>query len=775
MINKHGTRYRLYKLQVRLWTLLLFLILLSLNISCADRNNISTGKDKYKGIFTHPPLNMPTNKVPDGPIAGNGDVGLVIGGNNEVLDFYFSKNDFWKSKPGYPDGGVFLPGGLNINIPSMKGTEFYAEQRLSDATIMMKMKNETSDLTLNTWVASSKNVVVVEFQNHGSPVEVNLDLWSQTGNGSVNKSGSEDGILWVTRSFTGPELEWPTEIAVAMKVYGANQPSFIITDTPVKVILGFCTNHESIEYLKTALEITSETNEQILTRLRNMHEQWWSDFWSRSWIEIGDDFLEQCYYGSQYLLASCSRNVDFPPGLWGNSLTEDASFYNWAGDYHLNYNHQAPWWGAYSSNHIVLTEPYDTPILEYMSNAKTHASTLLNNSGVYYPVGIGPKGFCSSRFPLDSLAMKKYYGTYENNIEGGIMFLGQKSNNLFCTANMFMRFYSTYDSAYASKVYPFLKEVANFWEDYLEFEDGRYVSKNDNFWEVGPWEGETWKENYGDINPTVTLGMLRMFFRGIKNVSMFLDVDKDMYEKWDHILSHLSTIPTTDTGNNIRIKACEAGNGSGSRTLPGFGRVMMHGLIFPSDAFGEIRDPEFIEILKNEISLWGKEPMGDADWSNMGNGFETFFTGAARVGINPDTLLYHLKSRIHKSLQPNLWITQAGGGTETFSAVPSCINEMLMQSYEGIIRLFPTWPVGQNAKFHHLRAYGAFLISSELKDKQVDYVKVISEKGRDLKIVNPWNSSDVMVKRNGKTEIFSGDILNIETSVMETILLKKQK
>jgi hypothetical protein len=219
MINKHGTRYRLYKLQVRLWTLLLFLILLSLNISCADRNNISTGKDKYKGIFTHPPLNMPTNKVPDGPIAGNGDVGLVIGGNNEVLDFYFSKNDFWKSKPGYPDGGVFLPGGLNINIPSMKGTEFYAEQRLSDATIMMKMKNETSDLTLNTWVASSKNVVVVEFQNHGSPVEVNLDLWSQTGNGSVNKSGSEDGILWVTRSFTGPELEWPTEIAVAMKVY----------------------------------------------------------------------------------------------------------------------------------------------------------------------------------------------------------------------------------------------------------------------------------------------------------------------------------------------------------------------------------------------------------------------------------------------------------------------------------------------------------------------------------------------------------------------------
>ena len=145
------------------------------------------------------------------------------------------------------------------------------------------------------------------------------------------------------------------------------------------------------------------------------------------------------------------------------------------------------------------------------------------------------------------------------------------------------------------------------------------------------------------------------------------------------------------------------------------------------------------------------------------------------MGIHPDTLLYQLKSRIHKSIQPNLWVSQAGGGTETFSAVPSCINEMLMQSYEGIIRLFPTWPSRKNAKFYQLRAYGAFLISSELKEKQVDYVKVLSEKGRLLRIVNPWNSSEVLVKKNGKTEIFSGDILNINTSVMETILLKKKK
>jgi alpha-L-fucosidase 2 len=754
-------------IQKLIFTVVAFII----SVICYGQHNIAQVSD-YKAVFTAPPQNVPSNKVPDGPVAGIGDVGFVIGGTASEFDLYFSKNDFWKSKPGYPDGGVFLVGGLKVKIPVMKNTGYYAEQRLDDATIKLNLKNKLSSISINSWVAASQNTVIIQLENEGESVDISLDLWGQEGNGSINKSGSQDKVSWITRSFEATDLEWPTHIAVAMNTLGTQSKTFTLSDEPVTLIIGFCTNHDSSEYFEKTIEIVSTTNLEIVKGLRDDHEKWWSDFWSKSAVKIGDVFLEKCYYGSQYLLASCSRNVNFPPGLWGNTLTEDASFYNWAGDYHLNYNYQAPWWGAYSSNHIELTEPYDTPILEYMDNAKKHAKEILNCDGVYYPVGIGPKGFCSSLFPIEPDAMKKYYGTTENDIEGGIMFLGQKSNNLFCASNMFMRFYSTYDKKYAEKVYPFLSEVAKFWESYLVYENGRYVSKNDNFWEVGPWEGKDWKENYGDINPTVTLGMLRMFFRGIINVSTFLDVDNDKHEEWKHILSNLSEIPTVKAGDNIRIKACEGGNGSGSRTLPGLGRVMLHGLIFPSDAYGEIRDTAFLSILKNEISLWGTEPIGDADWSNMGNGFETFFTAAARIGIDPEIILSTLKDRIRKTLQPNLWISQAGGGIETFSAVPSCINEMLMQSYEGTIRLFPTWPLKQDAKFYQLRAYGAFLISSELANEEVKYIKVVSEKGRDLNIVNPWKNSSVQLTRGNSTKTLAGKTLNIKTSVGEIIELK---
>jgi hypothetical protein len=257
----------------------------------------------------------------------------------------------------------------------------------------------------------------------------------------------------------------------------------------------------------------------------------------------------------------------------------------------------------------------------------------------------------------------------------------------------------------------------------------------------------------------------------IKEYSI-ISVDKEKHEKWNHILSNLSPIATVKVGQNIRIKACEGGSGSGYRTLPGFGRVMMHGLIFPSDAYGEIRDSAFVSILRNEISLWGKEPMSDGNWDNMGNGFDTFFTAAARVGVDADTIIWKLKERIRKTLHPNLWISQAGGGIETLSAVPSCVNEMLMQSYEGVIRLFPTWPTKEDAKFYQLRAYGAFLINSELKNGKVQFVKILSEKGRKCYLINPWKTSNVVVKRNNnQTEILSGKVLTINTDENEVLEL----
>ncbi|MDR1956699.1 MAG: hypothetical protein LBQ30_07585, partial [Treponema sp.] len=75
--------------------------------------------DDYKGVFNERPTLVPSNSVVDAPIAGNGDIGIVLnsidttagkghpgwgwdGGIGPIpvdnaVEVYFTKNDFWLS------------------------------------------------------------------------------------------------------------------------------------------------------------------------------------------------------------------------------------------------------------------------------------------------------------------------------------------------------------------------------------------------------------------------------------------------------------------------------------------------------------------------------------------------------------------------------------------------------------------------------------------------------------------------------------------------------
>ena len=89
----------------------------------------------------------------------------------------------------------------------------------------------------------------------------------------------------------------------------------------------------------------------------------------------------------------------------GTFVTRDEAA--WGGDYHLNYNYQAPYWASFSSNHISLTDNFDQPLLDYMEAGRKHAQELLNCKGIYYPVGIGPKGLCTAMWPLTPEEMQE--------------------------------------------------------------------------------------------------------------------------------------------------------------------------------------------------------------------------------------------------------------------------------------------------------------------------------------------------------------------------------
>ena len=190
----------------------------------------------------------------------------------------------------------------------------------------------------------------------------------------------------------------------------------------------------------------------------------------------------------------------------------------------------------------------------------------------------------------------------------------------------------------------------------------------------------------------------------------------------------------------------------------------MHGVLLPSGLTGPYSTPEYNKIMLADLLEW-KSTQGQ-DWGNsLGNGIETVYPGAARIGFPAKELLKHLKERIQMGSYPNCYIWAHGGGIETLSAVPCTINEMMMQSYEGIIRIFPNWDRDMNGSFTNLRAYGAFLVSSSMQGGQIENVTLKSEKGRPCQMQNPWPGHKVKVVKNGKQwKTLKGDILKFKTN-----------
>ncbi|MFC7645200.1 hypothetical protein ACFQX6_34580 [Streptosporangium lutulentum] len=239
--------------------------------------------------------------------------------------------------------------------------------------------------------------------------------------------------------------------------------------------------------------------------------------------------LEKYYYGSLYLLGSSSRAGKTAPGLYGIWATTDSP--QFSGDMHLNYNFVANFYGAYSSNRADLALPYYDLILAYVPEARRRAQqdlTRVNpsyissrfpsggmSSGLLFPVGIGPFG---------STADDNYHQ--------------QVGNSLF-TASQFVAYYDyTQDRNFLStKSYPFMKEVAAFFKNYLEWDA---AAQQYNLFS-GPHEGLWGKNSSPDV------GLLKYLLTGLIDASTDLGVDTADRATWTQILQHLPRLRRPST------------------------------------------------------------------------------------------------------------------------------------------------------------------------------------------------------------------------------------
>jgi hypothetical protein len=586
-----------------------------------------------------------------------------------------------------------------------------------------------------------------------------------------------------TAQVMGPEWEWAAAHpgdpqipfsglaprgVLAIRIVGAAASSDngalhfqIPADGKVIVAVAVTDDRDRPDYFQSAISTLQQATAQTVAAASRQHASWWRNFWSKSFVEIPDKTVQSWWYGSLYVLASCSRPGNVAPGLWGNWITSPNM--GWQGDYTLDYNYQAPFWAAFPTNHVELSDPYDAPILAWMKRGEGLAKEIHAHGLVYYTHLAPSPGWSADNFRA----------------------LDQKSDALFAAVNCIQRWRYTHDAAYARKMWPFLTGVADFWDHDLKLVNGRYVDQNDaedeHLW--GPAD---------DTNPATVIGFLHMLYPALLDMSQQLDMGQDRRATWSDRLAHLSALPLAPAAS------VEAITKAVGKPIPADKMVILEseqGMqwvnINRGDRFSD-NPPVAIQgssagmnSLQTVFPAWNvgvesSEEMRQAAFNTVdytrlwydSNNTSNFYPAAADAGYDADSILQHLNLLVSHIGYPNFAYKFGAGGVENEATVPTTIAAMLLQSYQKNIHVFPNWSANQEASFGDLLAVGDFLVSSSIRNGKVVEVRITSQRGGTCNLANPWGSGFAAKLQiaGGASSVLRGTVLTIATRPGERLV-----
>ncbi|MFI1092577.1 glycosyl hydrolase family 95 catalytic domain-containing protein [Streptomyces sp. NPDC020917] len=682
---------------------------------------------QYAGEWSSPPSQLLNGETVDAPLVGNGDFGATVGGTIDNQTFYLGKNDFFSTPTN--NNSVRPLGRVVLAVPGLAGSSYHVVQDIAHARIQGTYSLDGETLTATSWMSATENALVTSLRLSGSACQ-NAKITVENGSGGTPAVSGSSSVLDAdvvadTSGMNNPQARMATTVVGGGSAISSNTLSLTLTPgTTSTIVTGFGASTETADWQGAADALVSSLTPADVSKLDRAHQAWWRRYWSKSYVEIPDKAVERSWYGSLYLLGSAEHGNSYSPGLWGPWITRNM---NWNGGYFTNYNDEAAFYPGLSTNHIDQVSAFDQPVLDFVPAGLSRAASN-GYKGVLFPVSLAPRG-----------------GTSANTYQA------QKSDAVYMASTMVMHYEYTHDAKYAAKVYPFLKQVGLFWQDYLVKDStGTYNDYNDASQENAP---------YPASNPNHVLGLIHLLMGGLIDMSGALGQDTSLVPTWNDINTHLAPLPTMARNNQTVFRETSEGLG-----WVDDGNDVALQAVYPGLRVGLDSPADLQQTARNTIGQLAR-------WHDY-NAPATFYAAAAMVGYNPDTIMANLHQEATTYSYNNLAVHHGGGGLENLNVTTSGLDEMLLQSHQDDIKVFADWPSNTSAKFGDLRAWGGFLISSSISNNKVQYIRAESQAGGSFTFTNPWPGQKVEVYRNGKdTGTVSGSKITIPTSRHHTLEL----
>ena len=613
-----------------------------------------------------------------GAFAGNGLLGAMVYSDKDApLRFDIGRSDVTDHRAG--DNACFdkarLPIGHFVLTPSGKIKSGTMRVDLWNAEATGQLVTERGEISWRSFVHASDLVIVTEFTASAGEKDFGWK-WVAEKSASTRTRGAPKDYQ------PNPPAQLETEGAVQVCVqpmlaggqYATAWQEQGAGTTKRAVFVSVGNTQADAKARSDAVNAVKSAVEAGVGKLAEAHRAWWHHFYAQSFLSIPDTRLESFYWIQMYKLASATR-ADRPAidlmGPWFRTTGWPAIWWN--------LNIQLSYYPVYTANHLELGESL---------------CRLLDNNLTNLIQNVKPE------WQHDSAAINRVTGY---DCRGKV---GNEVGNLIWTCQNYWRQcrYGADDARLQEHCLPLLRRCVNYYRHLLEKgADGKL--------HLPP----TYSPEYGvapDCN--FDLALLHWGCATLVSECERLKLDDPLLPEWKNILATLTDYSTGANGLDI---------GRGVPLAHSHRHYSHLLMIYPLYQM-TWEQPERRALIEKSLDHW-------IGFKGALQGYT--YTGASSIcaGIGRrEQAVSLLNAFLDSYIKPNTMYLEGSPVIETPLSGAQSIQDLLLQSWGGKIRVFPGVPASwKDATFHNLRAEGGFLVSAVRKDGKTQWVRVTHPKG----------------------------------------------
>ncbi|MGL4851811.1 MAG: glycosyl hydrolase family 95 catalytic domain-containing protein [Phocaeicola sp.] len=499
-----------------------------------------------------------------------------------------------------------------------------------------------------------------------------------------------------------------------------------------------------------AQEHVSQSMKDGIYKDYSTHANWWKNYWLSSSISLPNKLIEKQYYNEMYKFGCSSRQDSYIIPLQSVWTADNGLLPPWKGDVHHDLNTQLSYWPIYAGNICEVGMSFVNTLWDQRESNRSYTKQY---------------------FEVDGLNVPGVATLTGNPMGGWIQYAMSPTTSAWLAQHFYLHWRFTMDSLFLKeRCYPYLSEVAKFLENITFLnENGERVLPISSSPEIYHNSPKAWFRTMTNYD----LALIWNAFDMASKVATAVHVPEESI----HWASLRDELPEFDLDENGALTFAKGFPYNESH------RHLSNAMaIMPLSIFDVTTSEKGKQIVNNTISTIDR--LGSNAW--VGYSFSWLANMKARAldgegaaeALETFASCFVLRNGFHVNGD------QSGTGKSDFVYKPftlegnfafaAGVQELLLQSHTGVIRLFPALPSSwREVSFKDLRAQGALLISAEKREGKVQNVLINPQVDGKFVLENPFTSSQFIIK-GGEVLSTVGKLITIKGKAGEAIQLINQ-